>query len=213
MNSRLSLLKFMAAAMVLSLTTWTEVGLAIDVVEIEEHWELKIGKPDTGSSSPQVSMVMSHTGHLNGPYFVFTINHHTEPNFQAGGMQVQRWNGDDLQESRPGASPVALNSIDETITWVQKLSIEESGTTFEITSGDSGTWGTFGGQGYLKATAVDGATNLNSYAIATSVDESGVSYAGNRVASLVLTKLRWVDSDGQVYELHAPIDVDTDLDP
>jgi hypothetical protein len=30
---------------------------------------------------------------------------------------------------------------------------------------------------------------------------------------LTLTKLRWTDSNGQVYELNAPIDVDADLDP
>ena len=41
----------------------------------------------------------------------------------------------------------------------------------------------------------------------------GVSFAGFRVRSLTLTKLRWFDSDGNVYELNAPIDVDADLDP
>jgi hypothetical protein len=48
---------------------------------------------------------------------------------------------------------------------------------------------------------------------AIAIAESGVNFAGNRVRSLTLTKLRWTDSNGQVYELNAPIDVDADLDP
>jgi hypothetical protein len=30
---------------------------------------------------------------------------------------------------------------------------------------------------------------------------------------LTLTELRWQTSDGQWHELHAPIDIDADLDP
>jgi hypothetical protein len=40
-----------------------------------------------------------------------------------------------------------------------------------------------------------------------------IHFAGNRVRSLILRKLRWTDSEGETYELNAPIDVDADLDP
>ena len=49
--------------------------------------------------------------------------------------------------------------------------------------------------------------------IPRAIEESGVNFAGNRVRSLTLTKLRWTDSNDQVYELNAPIDVGADLDP
>jgi hypothetical protein len=50
---------------------------------------------------------------------------------------------------------------------------------------------------------------LNSYRPAVSLGESQVSYAENRVGSLVLTKLVWVTEDGTVHEQNAPIPIDT----
>jgi hypothetical protein len=84
---------------------------------------------------------------------------------------------------------------------------------FEVSDGHSDSWGSFGDEGRLRLTMETTLENLNDYRPATSLQESGVSFAGNRVRSLTLTKLRWIDSDGNVYELTAPIDVDADLDP
>jgi hypothetical protein len=192
---------------------WTRPGNAIDIVAIEEHWELSVGEPDEGSSSPQVCMVMSPTGDLNSDYFMFTINHHGAPEFAPGGMQVQQWCGDSLIDSRSGPQQEALAHSDEVISWVQRTSLEDGSLTFEIVSGDSSSWGHFGGQGYLRLVISTFLSNLNGYLPAISLNESGVSFAGNRVRSLTLTKLRWTDSAGHSYELNAPIDVDADLDP
>jgi hypothetical protein len=213
-NNRLTIngARRLLAALAL-LAWWSGSSYAIEIVAIEEHWELSVGEPDESSSAPQVTMVMSHTGHLDGNYFVFTLNHRTEPEYQAGGMQVQLWTGEDLVYSRNSIHETPLSQTDETITWVQRTELVDGTLAFEVSNGHSDSWGTFGNQGRLRLTLDTTLENLNDYRPATSLQESGISFAGNRVRSLTLTKLRWIDSEGHVYELNAPIDVDADLDP
>jgi hypothetical protein len=198
----------------LALVAWfANASYALEIVAIEEHWELALGQPDTGSSSPQVSMVMSPTGHLEGAYFVFTVNHHSVPEWIPGGLQVQYWNGEQIVESKVGPQEAALQNADEVITWVQRTAVVDGQLQFQVKSGSSDTWGPFGDAGHLKFGVATGLANLNGYRPAVSIEGSGVSFGGNRVKHLTLTKLRWFDADGQVYELTAPIDVDADLDP
>ncbi|RIK75619.1 MAG: hypothetical protein DCC67_15050 [Planctomycetota bacterium] len=198
----------------LALVGWhAQAGYALEIVAIEEHWELRVGLPESDSSSPQVSMVMSPTGTLAGEFFVFTLNHHSVPAWAPGGLQVQRWNADQVVDSKIGPQEDALHHANETVTWVQRLSLSQGQLTFEILGGQSDSWGAFGGQGHLRFAVASQLDSLNGYRPAISLSESGISFGGNRVASLTLKKLRWTDSNGVNYELNAPIDVDADLDP
>jgi hypothetical protein len=192
---------------------WSGPVHAIDIVAIEEHWELEVGEPDASSSGPQVCMVTSPTGTLDGDYFVFTLNHHSHPDYVPGGMQVQQWCGEDIVDGKVGPSEGTLHHNNETIKWVQRTEVSDGQLTFEILSGESESWGSFGGTGHLRFVINTELTTLNGYRPAISLGESGVSFAGNRVRSLVLRKLRWIDSAGNAYELNAPIDIDADLDP
>jgi hypothetical protein len=197
----------------LAMVAWlSSTGYALEIVSIEEHWELNLGEPDAASSSPQVSMVMSPTGHLDGSFFVFTLNHQSAPEWTPGGMQVQFWNGEEILDSKVGSHEEPLHHADEVVTWVQRTSVEDGEVTFENISGQSDSWGAFGGD-ELKFTVATELANLNGYRPAISLEESGVAFAGNRVRSLTLRKLRWTDAEGHVYEMAAPIDVDADLDP
>jgi hypothetical protein len=209
-NRRCRRLPLAACALV---AWWSAPTYAVDIVAIEEHWELEIGAPDGDSSGPQVCMVMSPTGDLNSDYFVFTLNHHSYPDYIAGGMQVQLWNAEDIVEGKIGPSEGTLHHNDETVRWVQRTEIENGTLHFEILSGESESWGDFGNTGHLQFSLETHLTSLNGYRPAVSLTESGVSFGGNRVRSLVLKKIRWFDSAGQAYELEAPIDVDADLDP
>jgi hypothetical protein len=182
-------------------------------VAIEEHWELSVGEPDAASSAPQVCMVTSPTGHLDGHFFLFTLNHHSVPGWVPGGHQVQLWNGEELVDAKVGPTEATLSQTDDVIRWVQRTDLQDGQLVFEIRNGTSQSWGTFGGQGHLKLAVDTDQENLNGYRPAISIEQSGVSFAGNRVRSLTLQKLRWFDSNGNVYELNAPIDVDADLDP
>jgi hypothetical protein len=200
-----------AAAVLVALPAWAQS--ASRILSIEEHWSLKIGEPEPDRSSPQTSMVMSPTGDLDGPYFLFTLNHRTVPQYEPGGMQVQLWDGDAAVDEQVGAAEGPLSVPNEEIRWVQRLEIDGGALKFQVLNGTSQTWGPFGGNGVLKLAVPTTLTELNSYRPAVSLSESEVGYAGNRVVSLSLDKLVWRTEDGQVHELNAPIDIDTDIDP
>lgn len=181
------------------------------VISVEEHWELKVSEPDSERSAPQVTMVMSPNGNVNGVHFLFNLNHSNVPEYSPGGMQIQAWDGGDLAEERTANDNAALDHSGETIRWVQRLSLHECGLKFQIRDGESETWGAFGGSN-LSITVETSLSGLNSYRPSVSLTESQVNYAENRVVSLTLTKLVWTTEDGVVHEQNAPIPIDTSLD-
>lgn len=186
---------------------------ASDVVYIEEHWQLTVGGPEIDRCAPQVSLVMSPNGNMDGTHFVFLLNHSTFPDFIPGGMQMQQWNGDSIVTTANSNRTDLLSYDNETIRWVQKLRIHDGRVVFDVDDGESQSWGSFGnGDGLIMWTSAQ-MTRLNDYRPAISIEESGITFAGNRVSSLVLTKLVWKTADGEVSELVAPIDIDTDIDP
>ena len=182
-----------------------------NVVQIEEYWELQIAHPESDISAPQTTMVMSPIAGLGDIHFLFVLNHVNAPGFEAGGMHAQYWDGDTLVQEAIAGENGALESSGETIRWVQRMTIEDGILTFEVIDGESDTWGTFG-SGDLSFSVPTSLNKLNGYQPAVSIGESQVSYAENRVTSLVLTKLRWVKENGQSFEVNAPIPVDTSLD-
>jgi hypothetical protein len=189
--------------------TWAEDS---DVVEIEEHWSLQVGGPDSGRSAPQVTMIMSPVNNISGTFFAFTLNHWTDPEFGAGGYQLQRWYGGTCIEVEHGQKTAQLHHDGEVITWVQRLSVSDGNLKFQVFDGTSETWGTFGGWGFDLNTSTN-LTKLNGYLPGISIGQSGIGFAGNRVSSLTLQKLRWKTANGQQHELVAPIDIHTGLDP
>lgn len=205
----------LALSCVALLAGWSLVptpAAAIEIVAIEEFWELNVGEPDAQRSAPQVTMVTSPVGSLEGVYFLFALNHQSHPDWAPGGMQVQLWNGGDLVASHTSQEDEPLQNANELVRWVQRTELKDGQLVFQIHSGESDSWGSFGGDS-LKFSFASDLNNLNGYLPAVAIEESGVNFAGNRVRSLTLTKLRWTDSNDQVYELNAPIDVDADLDP
>ena len=158
-------------------------------------------------------MTMSPTNGVEGTFFVTTLNHWSYPDFAAGGIQVQRWSGEYCKESVGGSNQNTLQQDQEVITWVQRLRLVDGKLIFEIVDGHSQSWGSFGGSEELKITHATELSRLNDYRPAVSLDQSGIAYAGNRVSSLTLKKLRWQTLDEEFHELIAPIDIATDLDP
>lgn len=183
-----------------------------DVVQIEEHWELHVGGPDTARSAPQVTMIMSPSDNLDGDFFAFTLNHASFPDYAAGGYQLQRWHGAECLEAEDGARTSPIENDGEVITWVQRITVDEGNLKFQVLEGQSESWSHFGGEGFAIMVPTQ-LTKLNGYRPAISLEQSGIGYAGNRVSSLVLQKLRWITGDGEEHEMVAPIDIDSDLDP
>jgi hypothetical protein len=186
-------------------------GQSNDVVLVEEHWELRLGQPDADRSAPQTTMVMSPNGNLEGVHFLFTLNHASVPDYQAGGVQIQAWDGGELLGYDDDDEVGSLNNSEEVLTWTQKMWLHEGSLKFRVIDGHSETWSNFGNEDMLLSVPTS-LTRLNSYLPAVSLTESQVNYAENRVISLTLTKLRWMTSDGTVHEQSAPIPLDTSLD-
>jgi len=170
------------------------------IVRVEEDWELVVQTPDANSHGPQVSCAISPIGNVDGVYGVFVVNHRSLPAFAGGGLQLQVWNDESPVSHRKFPNDAQMTQAGETVRWTQSMQLGDGLLEFEVTNGNSTTWGDFGGQGYLRITVTTDLANLDSYNPTVSVKNSGVGYAANRVQSLVLKRVRLVTSDGEVLE-------------
>ena len=170
------------------------------IVRVEEDWELVVGEPEPNLVAPQVTCVMSPIQSLDGLYLLFDVNHQNHPDFVAGGVQLQVWNGDSALLERKFPNTLAMAQPGETVAWTQVMAISGGNLLVEIINGRSATWGTFGDQGYLRAAVASTVANLNGYSPAFSVANSGVGYASNRVTLLVLKRVRYYTEAGILVE-------------
>jgi hypothetical protein len=161
-----------------------------NITRVEEDWELVIDAPSPTSDAPQVTCTISPYANTESLYASFMVNHRDAPAFDAGGLQLQTWNGKTLLSTKPYANRAILTTVGEVIRWTQVMNVGSDGLTFEVVNGTSTTWGAFGADDSLKTTIASTLTNLNGYSPAVSVAHSGVTYAGNRVQSLVLKRVR-----------------------
>jgi len=170
------------------------------IMRVEEDWELILATPDPDSDAPQVTCVISPTGDVTSVYAAFELNHQSLPSFTPGGLQLQVWDGEVPLSHRRFPTAAILAQPEEVVRWTQSVELVDGCLVFEIVGGSSGTWGRFGGQGYLKSGIGTTLQNLNAYHPSVSVANSGVSYAANRVESLILRTVRVVTSTGEVLE-------------
>jgi hypothetical protein len=195
--------------------TWLSASplLADDpvIVRVEEDWELSVGEPTGEDNAPQVSTVMTPHPGIDGTHFIFLVNYRTEPSYQAGGMEIQQWYGDNVV-AHTSKLNTQLSQSGESVRWTQSIELTGGNLVYRIKDGIGDTWGTFGNGTLVSGVATE-LTNLATYSPVVSIQESGISYAGNRVSSLTLRQIRWIASDGRVYSVSAPIDLDSDLDP
>jgi hypothetical protein len=170
---------------------------AQDIVRVEEHWELVVASTDSNSTAPQVVTAFSPTGSVDGVHATFEVNHQSAPDFAPGGLHLQVWDGEDLQDTDCHGDDSVMSSGGEVICWTQRIRLEDDRLYFSIRSGTSSTWGDFGGWGQMWRSVETSLNNLNGYNPDVSVSNSGVTYAGNRVTSLVLKSVHRFTADGQ----------------
>ena len=204
-GTRLRLAHFLLISFLAGLfwCSWSRVGEAQSlpyVVRVEEDWELVVAEPDANNNAPQVSCVTSPVGNVESFHAALVLNYQGLPEFVPGGIQLQVWNNETPQLWRKFPNTALMAHPGETVRWTQVMELTECGLTFEIINGSSTTWGSFGGQGYLKKNIYTSLPSLNAYSPDTSVEHSGVSYASNRVTSLVLKRVRLHLSTGEVIE-------------
>lgn len=175
-----------------------------DITRVEEDWELVIEVPEPDQEAPQITTVISPFSNLDSLHGVFEINHATQPAYSNGGLQLQVWDGDDLYDYRRARSAVLLRTSNETVTWISSMSLlrDLNWLRFEISNGQSTTWGTFGNNSELRRGTGTYLNRLNSYSPETSVENSRVGFASNRVKKLTLKKVRYY-ADGNLVSTDA----------
>jgi hypothetical protein len=183
--------------------TNANVGHADDTWRIEEDWELVLGTPDRDTVSPQATCTFAPTGNLDSFYAVFDLNLRNFPSYEAGGVQLQLWNGDSSVEAIREKAGYTLRTDGETITWTQRMTVNDHKLQFAIVNGNSTTWGQFGTSSAIAITIPSELQNLNSYSSELSVENSGIGFGANRVSSLRLVRTR-AYSDEEVYQDTTP---------
>jgi len=178
------------------------------VIRVEEDWELNITQPDTELAAPQVGTVMSPLQSTDGVFVVFLLNHRFNE-LALGGTEVQFWSGDYQFGARRDTKPV-LSSENEKVTWTQKLMVKgpvgNRYLCFRVINGQSNTWGAFGGTEPLHMNLETTLEDLSGYSSQFSVHNSGVTYASNRVATLVLKAVRgYSETNELVFEEATPV--------
>jgi len=174
----------------------SSVTRAQDVVHVEEDWELVVGDPDANTAGPQIICTMSPLADIGGTYFTFEVNHQSVPYWAPGGLTIHQWSGESLAQSMNRTDRSVMRSSNETVTWTQSLDVQGGTLTFQVKSGQSSTWGTFGRSNHFRIQTSSGVGNLNSYTPDVSSARSGVAFASNRVKSLKILRVRGTLSDG-----------------
>ncbi len=170
------------------------------VVRVEEDWTLQVIEPDEQLDSPQITTAMQPLGPNSSVLFFLDINHGSDPDYSAGGLQLRVDQNGQCSESKRLLAGEKLSHASETIRWTQVLTRQGAQLKFGVISGQSETWSTFGGpDAFIDIPAATGF--LDTYRPADSLSNSGAVYAGNRVASLTLLRVRLFNNLGQMVEI------------
>ena len=168
------------------------------ITRVEEDWRIEVGSPSPQDNAPQLINVISPLVDAQGVHCAFEVNHATLPDYTTGGTQLQTWDGNTPLSYKSGLKPQQLNKDNETISYTISMSLSNNTLTYEVNSGHSETWGTFGNPGELKLTTPTTVTNLNAYTPVVSAKHSRVGFAKRRVKRFVLTEVRYHTQSGQV---------------
>ena len=170
---------------------WNAAQAQFQITRVEEDWELVIAEPDANLTAPQITCVISPYGHTDCFHAALELNCRTVPEFAAGGIQLQAWQTEDLQQYVALDNTNVLATPGETIRWTQRMAVKDGQLTFEVDNFNSTTWGNFSGAGKLTVSVPFPGSNLHQYRPSLSVDRSGIGYASNRVSSMKLKAVRY----------------------
>ena len=163
------------------------------VVHVEEDWMLVLNEPDGSVDSPQFHTIMSPFGDADSFYAQVLWNYRETPNFTSGGVQLQSYEGESLIRRR-SMEYGQLSTSAESITWTQSLTTDGVALSFDVSDGESTTWGTFGKDMRISSDA--NLPDLSGYSPDVSAHESCVTYGSNRVNVLVITEVRYYGASG-----------------
>ena len=169
------------------------------ILKVEEDWVLVVRNPEAEAALPKVLNTISAFPRLLIPYAIFELNHSSMPEFNNGGMQIQGWYGQNAYYYKNGSKFNTLAIPDETIKYTLRMEAEpDAGKLhYEVTNGDSQSWGKFGGQGLLKLSLPSLlVTKLNYYTPLTSIKNAEVTEGAHNVSAFYLNEVRYYTKDG-----------------
>ena len=185
-----------------------QTGPPSGVDQIEEDWQVVIGTPSVEEAGPQITTTISPVGDNTQFFVALNLNYQDSP-YQAGGYQVEAWNGNTLMANCPSSKWAQLNTSGETITWTQSMWISNGWLSYMMKNGNSTTWGTFGWAGDWSMFGMPfSPSSLDSYKPAVSVANSGASWQANRVQSMTLVRVRYYSGGALVYTDSTPRSID-----
>jgi hypothetical protein len=161
------------------------------ITKVEEDWEIVISEPDTETNSPQICVVCTPTGSLQGKHAVFEINNLVLPQYYGGGLQFQTWNGTQAIGERHHDDFKTAATAGEVITFTTSMRVSEGHVSFRVKNGHSTTWGDFGNNNSLWLLHSTDLEDMSGYSTDASVHFSKVGFGGNRVSKFVLKEVRY----------------------
>lgn len=179
------------SAATLCLGAVASAGNGQPITRIEEDWKITFGVPDPDLNAPQVSMTMAPSADLNAEYVVFSVNHRTQPDYIAGGLQLQRFFGENCLDYNSSQKKNLMQVSNDVVTFTMSMQVQNGSLTYAVSNGNSQTWGTFGSNGDLALSMSYGASDLSAYDSTTSLNNSQVNFAPNRVQQVARTQVRY----------------------
>lgn len=162
-----------------------------------------VTQPDAALDAPQVTTTMVPFSGQDDLLLQVDLNYGTRPTFTAGGIQVRACIEDDRYQQTRVLAGLRLEHASETVDWTQVVQLAENGFFLSLANGSSDTWGDFGGTStaiYVKYSTIGGSFSLDDYNPQAFLENSGMTYANNRVSHLRLKKIRVYRANGQVSE-------------
>ena len=174
--------------------------------KIEQDWEITLNTPDPTINSPQIYAYISPINGSTSLYAFLLLNYSDTPEYVAGGMQFQLWDGEEIVSTQEFASGFQLNTIGEIITFTLRMEIQDrilnpDELNFSVHYGESDTWGSFGTGGFDlgdDAPILSGIfpiEDLSTYRTSKSVSASAVGFGGQRVDLMRITQVRYYKDD------------------
>src|SRR5687767_11438678 len=77
------LFRVLSVAAMLAAVAELAAAQSLEVVRVDEDWEMVVGTPNPETDGPQVSCVLSPIGNLSSHYLVLDLNHQGMPNYVA----------------------------------------------------------------------------------------------------------------------------------
>jgi hypothetical protein len=195
---------------------------ASNLVRVEEDWSLLVTTPNFNQAAPQVSTQMIRSPDAQR-FCTFHINSCDIPTFNQGGLQIQAWEGSTNLAVGTSNNRNTMSTLNELVTWTQYLSRDDANNlrfgigTIETPDSpnywptSSATWGDFSGG---EVVVPESGTYLGNYTTDYSVNNSGITFGANRVASFLLVRVRKYYVNGDVDIDDTPrIIYSPDLDP